>query len=286
MLSVFDDWARYFSSWEMQYIVWSAGADTPSAANWGVCVLTLRDVLNKYPLLKPAKVVTKFLFEKIYGYSGEDRWLKMLADEAQDPITIVLDVGSAGGHYLGKVARFLPRAEIHHFEPRPDAAGRLAATVKRLGTDSTIHQVALSNQKGSAQFAILSHGDSSSLIVADMGRIASVEKLISVDVERLDDFRGIGPNNDAPIGLFKIDVEGAELNVLKGAPKTLQRARNLQLEVSALRHVGGAQETVEVFKTVLDAGFELVDTEAANYLFTKDPAIIALYGGRNPVQSA
>ena len=115
-----------------------------------------------------------------------------------------------------------------------------------------------------------------------MGVLSSVSRVITVSTDRLDNISEITRDPNKSIGLVKIDVEGAELNVIKGAPETLSRATTLQLEISAMRHVGGYHETLEIFQNVFEAGFKLVDTSESNYLFTKDPGIIAIFGGKNP----
>ena len=76
---------------------------------------------------------------------------------------------------------------------------------------------------------------------------------VTVEAHRLDDIVA----GDAPIALLKIDVEGAELRVLAGAPRVLARAAAVYVEVgdAMLRLLGGS--AAELVAQLRAAGFEL-----------------------------
>jgi hypothetical protein len=57
--------------------------------------------------------------------------------------------------------------------------------------------------------------------------------------------------------LLKIDTQGYESEVLKGAPETLARVAGLQLELSLVPLYGGQKLMPEMLETVASLGFEL-----------------------------
>jgi len=84
-----------------------------------------------------------------------------------------------------------------------------------------VHQCALSDQEGSVDFHYIPELPGwSGLQPQPYPKQVSLQK-ISVRSRRLDD---IIPS-DMPIAFIKIDVEGAELNVLRGATGLLRRCR-------------------------------------------------------------
>lgn len=118
--------------------------------------------------------------------------------------SVVLDIGAN----IGVTARiFAARAgHVHAFEPAPRALPLLKANTADL-PNITIHQVALSDQTGTAHFAEREALDVSSL--ADEG--------IEVPMQTVDSL-GLRPD------FIKIDVEGYEHRVLMGAKETLKES--------------------------------------------------------------
>jgi hypothetical protein len=70
---------------------------------------------------------------------------------------------------------------------------------------------------------------------------------------------GIVSDNQWPLpDLIKLDVQGAEIDILKGAKKCLLQCNDIILEAQHVDYNAGAPKDVEVFKFMETIGYELV----------------------------
>jgi FkbM family methyltransferase len=131
-----------------------------------------------------------------------------------------IDIGANRGANLSEMCRVAPRGRHIAFEPLP----HLAALLRDLFPGVEIRQAALSDHAGTADFAYV-HGASegwSGLLFRPLptGEEPEVEH-IGVQLEVLDDV--LDPSYRPAV--IKIDVEGAEQQVILGALRTLRRHR-------------------------------------------------------------
>ncbi len=136
------------------------------------------------------------------------------------PDSCCIDVGAHRGAILGEIVRVSPRGRHVAYEPIPS----LAAGLRQTFPGVEVREAALSNQSGSSTFEHVrgtAEGCSGFVVcTAPLEYLDDVEQ-IDVRLERLDDTVPA----DAPLALIKIDVEGAEQQVLEGAIGTLRRTR-------------------------------------------------------------
>jgi len=131
------------------------------------------------------------------------------------PGSIVLDVGANVGAYTLLFAMWTgPAGRVFAFEPAPEARDGLRMHVALNGVADRVEIVcaAAADAVGSARFAI--DGASGANALAAGSNAASIE----VETTTLDEFcrtRNLLPD------VVKIDVEGTELDVLKGARRVL-----------------------------------------------------------------
>ncbi len=78
------------------------------------------------------------------------------------------------------------------------------------------------------------------------------ESVVSVETTTVDQL--VGGRN---VALLKIDVQGAEAEVLAGASETLGRTDAVMLEVTFVSHYEGDATFPSLHQTMLDAGFSL-----------------------------
>lgn len=156
--------------------------------------------------------------------SGEDSFVRMLASQYDQ--LVVFDVGANRGSYAKLVKRYAPHAQIYAFEPHPATFQHLARvaqcypnfTVVPLGCGDTCTTVPLydyaTQQDGSSHASLYRYA------IEQRGGTAYA---IDVNLTTLDQFTA--EQQIARIQLLKIDTEGNELAVLRGAQRLINEHR-------------------------------------------------------------
>jgi FkbM family methyltransferase len=124
-----------------------------------------------------------------------------------------IDVGANVGALSLVCARAVgPTGKVHAFEPEPLFAGLLCEAFDLNGTPWVeVHRKAVGRENGQATFHVSPIGGHSSMYPLPEAE-AEQQADIQVEVGRLDDIFASGSRID----LVKMDVEGAELDVLSG----------------------------------------------------------------------
>jgi FkbM family methyltransferase len=134
------------------------------------------------------------------------------------PGTIGVDVGAHRGAILREMFSIAPDARHIAIEPIP----KLAAELCQEFPQARVIEAAVSDEPGSAMFQhIVNAPTLSGLRRVRYDEVVPVMEEIKVNVMRLDDI--VAP--DEVVSYIKIDTEGAELPIIRGAAKTIQRCR-------------------------------------------------------------
>lgn len=131
-----------------------------------------------------------------------------------------VDVGAHQGGFLQHMVRLAPEGSHLAFEPLP----HLNAALRSRFPGVEVRQAALSDAPGRAEFFYLPEAAGMSGLRERPDAADTVQEKLDVRLEVLDEVIG----ERAP-SVIKIDVEGAELQVLRGACQTLARHRPMVL---------------------------------------------------------
>jgi len=135
---------------------------------------------------------------------------------------VFIDVGANVGFFSMMAARLVgAQGKVIAFEPNPAAYALLRGTCNSNGYSHIveIRECALSDVAKVVPFYVPAVGDSGLASLRPLPRLRAVER--SVVARRLDDeAAGLGK-----LKLIKVDVEGGELDVLRGGRRLLERLR-------------------------------------------------------------
>jgi FkbM family methyltransferase len=159
----------------------------------------------------------------------------VLASRLREPVRLV-DVGARGGVHP-RWRRFYPLLEVLGFEPDPAECERLNQCARELPYRGRFLPYALGSDDGEVTFHVCRWPVASSVYepnVAALEEFAEAASLMTVTerralrATRLDQ---VCAREALTPDCLKVDVEGAELDVLRGAETALERSLVLDVEV-------------------------------------------------------
>ena len=171
-----------------------------------------------------------------------------------DPI--ILEIGANIGQTTIEFIRVMPRARVYCFEPDPRAAAKLRQTISSIQADIKIFECAVGDFNGVVNF----HQSSGEGDHEDWDQSGSIrepknhtivwpwvkfQRKIEVPIVRLDDWaleQGI-----VDVDFIWADVQGAEIDLVKGAKKTLQNTRFFYTEYSNDEWYEGQVNLVQLY---------------------------------------
>ncbi len=140
------------------------------------------------------------------------------------PGMTVVDVGANIGEFSARAgARVGARGRVFAFEPASECFARLAANLSLSGLDNVrAERLAISDQSGEAELNLNEAGDTNRG-QSSLARLGHHQRSEVVRLTRLDDYL---TEQKAPrLDVLKVDTQGAELRVLRGARARLAADR-------------------------------------------------------------
>lgn len=210
-----------------------------------------------YPVLRGPLRGTRFVLASLSGEGGGASVYFNAIEREQTaslvatlrPGQVFFDVGANVGYYTLLASRIVgPHGRVVALEPVVRNVAFLHRHVTLNGVQNvTIVPAACSDRSSLVPFAA-GENFATGHIVAGTGEGSAPSSLVpTVTLDALSEAFGTAPD------VVKIDVEGAELDVLRGGQETLSRARPVlylsvhspALRTSCLDHLGGLGYTVE-----------------------------------------
>lgn len=195
-----------------------------------------------------------------------------------EPGIHVLDIGAHVGSITVHCAKLVGECgTVHSFEPNPKVYKYLERNTRGYN-NIQLHQVALSDAEGELPFYFnLNETDTGSLnrrylehrlnlAEQTMANIRDVLTQIMVHTVTLDNY--FSKLQLPQLGIIKIDVEGAEIRVLRGMQKTVAHIDRLVLVVELNPHAqrSAGEESSSLYRTIRSMGFQIADLGANGYL--------------------
>jgi len=171
------------------------------------------------------------------------------------PSTVTIDVGANIGYYAlycAKKGKF-----VHAIEPVKANCIRLDENMKLNGySNYKIYNLAIGSENGLSEFHMSAHSNCGR-INAEFHEVKNFTSSFQVETMTLDDFckkEGI-----KKIDFVKMDVEGYETEIIKGAKKTLEnmpKGSMLFVEIHP-KYIKDKTQLDSMLKTIEDSGFKV-----------------------------
>lgn len=185
----------------------------------------------------------------------------------------VVDVGANAGQFTLLALLELRASHVIAFEPLPSAAHRFRLAL-RGNRRVTLHEFAIGANSCKADLHVSAKDDSSSMLPIGKGQIAAFPGTHQAATQRvrvapLTEFVSAG--GIPRLSLLKIDVQGYEIEALKGCESVLQRFGHVLIEASFDELYEGQPLARDVIAWMAARGFVLVRAMTSNARTTRVP---------------
>lgn len=175
----------------------------------------------------------------------------------------IFDVGANQGLIISKFISLFPNATIHAFEPYQPYASLLNQQFYS-NPNIKINTIGISNNKGEQLFNINKSIDTSSLLHSKKTGLNSDEQVktvnqINISLTTIDEYL---KNEEAQrINILKLDIQGSELNALRGAEIALKN-KNIDIiftEAYFVQQYENQPLFSDIVKYLFDYGYVIQD---------------------------
>ena len=220
---------------------------------------------------------------------------QLIIDLVANDKPIIFDVGAHYGESINYLKEHFPKSTIYSFEPDPDSFSILSGK-----TVPGVHyfNLALASKEGVSTFFRNKISHTNSLLKVNLDSRDSIgvanakskgdneyfqnfNSEIEVHTTTLDSF--LKNNSLEKIDLIKIDVQGAECEVLKGACKFLENTRIIIIEISFFDYYENQTSFLDVESLISPLNFKLfsISEISNNPMNGRTDWIEAIYVNKN-----
>jgi len=167
----------------------------------------------------------------------------------------ILDIGAHLGDWYFEIKDIYPNSEVLSIEANPNCANKLS--------------------QNNPNYLITFLGKNEGVVDFYVPNTHPTSTGASSYIEQTSIFDGVNPQQLQVITLdslnqqfdfIKMDVQGSELDVIKGGLNTIKNSTILQLELSMLDYNQGAPKASEIISYLYNLGFELFDIGSFYFL--------------------
>ena len=167
----------------------------------------------------------------------------------------ILDIGAHLGDWYFEIKDIYPNSEVLSIEANPNCANKLS--------------------QNNPNYLITFLGENEGVVDFYVPNTHPTSTGASSYIEQTSIFDGVKPQQLQVITLdslnqqfdfIKMDVQGSELDVIKGGLNTIKNSTILQLELSMLDYNQGAPKASEIISYLYNLGFELFDIGSFYFL--------------------
>lgn len=185
----------------------------------------------------------------------------------------IIDVGANIGYYSVLGATVIgPQKHVFAFEPQVGVANKLRQNLELNGLSNvTVFPMALSDSEGTVQFCVPLDGEEAFGSMHNNGRFP-VKATVDVPTKRLDDV--IAEESFPEVSLVKMDAEGAELLILRGATNLMKSAKKptIIFEANETNMKPFGYGVFDLLQFVQAHGYRLRQIDSEDWIAEPEPA--------------
>jgi len=162
----------------------------------------------------------RFLYRALRARFRDQRCEVQAILGALKPGDLAADVGAYKGSYAFWMSRAVPEGRVVAFEPQPELAAYLRRACSSVGLRNvTVEEAAVSDHCGPGSLFVLGEGTWPGASFESVVATRGPGRRLPVAVVSLDEYFRNDPRR---MGAIKVDVEGHELAVFRGAERILR----------------------------------------------------------------
>lgn len=213
--------------------------------------------------------IGKWVVEYVDAHSLATMWDYQFVKKHNDFFTkenspMIIDCGSNIGVSVMRYKSLYPQARIIAFEPDADLCDILRRNVRCNNlTDVTIMQAAVWAEDGEINFTSAKNGNHEAGQISLLSGVKHNGNITTIKAEWLGKFL------DQPIDFVKLDVEGAELEVLKSCAHLLPNVKQMAIEVH--HQVDRVEFLSEILQILARAHFNVAIYQGNRYPNPEQP---------------
>lgn len=185
-------------------------------------------------VFRSIKKYIKYFIYKKYGYNLGGIKVKLANDYSDQKklhtninVQTIIDVGAHHGQTTQKYIKLFPKSTIHGFEPFPESFN-IYKNNYRYDKRVIAENMAVSDSEGDVKFFVNKKSSTNSLLqpenaddiyFSDYNQFIANNACITVKTTTIDNY--CTKNNIKSIDILKMDAQGAELSILRGAKNHL-----------------------------------------------------------------
>lgn len=181
-----------------------------------------------------------------------------------DNAKTLIDIGSNKGQSILITKKFFPNIQVYSFEPLED---QINLQKKIIGNKNILyHNLALGNKDGLSEIYVTNRKDSSSLLkpIKNLNDKYDIKETKNLKLQKIDNIINFKDLNK-PI-ILKLDVQGFELEVLKGAEKLLYLIDYIITEISFVEIYENQVLSNDLINFLNNKSFSIIEKCNMNYL--------------------
>lgn len=226
-------------------------------------------MIKRLYLIFKSKWIYSFLKGNVLSFASYEI-LSNFKKEVNDVETII-DLGANNGQFLKVANHFFPEAFIYSFEPIPKLFQRLNKFKSR---NIDVFNIAIGNSVGEFDFHLNSYSHVSSFLnISKKNKTYPKDNIETIRVKQ-DTLDNLSKSLAIKgVTLLKLDVQGFEMEVLKGGAKTIKNHINyIIIEANFVKLYENQPTFTELNRYLNELGFEL--KTMLDFNFGKDKSYI------------